>query len=68
MLAARERAEQLWRAIDALPERLRLVIVLGSIEGHDVGEVALLLGLRQGTVKSRLFAARRRLREQLQWM
>lgn len=68
VLAARERAEQLWRAIDALPERLRLVIVLGSIEGHEVGEVALLLGLRQGTVKSRLFAARRRLREQLQWM
>jgi RNA polymerase sigma-70 factor (ECF subfamily) len=67
MLAARERAEQLWRAIDALPEKLRLVIVLGSIEGHDIGETALLLGLPQGTVKSRLFVARRRLRERLQW-
>jgi RNA polymerase sigma-70 factor (ECF subfamily) len=66
MLTARERAEQLWRAIDALPEKLRLVIVLVSIEGHDIGEVALLLGLPQGTVKSRLFGARRRLREQLQ--
>src|SRR5438552_358851 len=31
VLVARERAERLWRAIDALPERLRLVIVLGSI-------------------------------------
>jgi RNA polymerase sigma-70 factor (ECF subfamily) len=30
-----ERAEQLWQAIDALPEKLRLVIVLAGIEGHD---------------------------------
>jgi RNA polymerase sigma-70 factor (ECF subfamily) len=35
-LAARERAQQLWRAIDALPEKLRLVVVLAAIEGHDV--------------------------------
>ena len=66
-VAARDRADQLWRAIDALPEKLRLVIVLASIEGHDVKEVAALLGLPQGTVKSRLFAARQRLKEQLQW-
>ena len=68
MRAERERSERLWRAIDALPERLRIVIVLASIEGHDISEVALLLALREGTVKSRLFSARRRLREQLQWM
>src|SRR5437773_1009973 len=42
MVAARERADQLWRAIDALPEKLRLVIVLAAIEGHDVREVGLL--------------------------
>src|SRR5437762_13538680 len=30
--AARERAAQLWKAIDALPEKLRLVIVLAAIE------------------------------------
>ena len=68
VLAARERADRLWRAIDALPEKLRLVVLLGSMEGHDIGEVALLLGLPPGTVKSRLFLARQRLREQLQWM
>ena len=58
---------ELWRAIDALPEKLRLVIVLANMEGHDVKEVAALLGLPQGTVKSRLFSARQRLKEQLQW-
>jgi RNA polymerase sigma-70 factor (ECF subfamily) len=64
--AARDRAEQLWRAIDALPEKLRMVIVLASIEGHEVAEVASLLGIPKGTVKSRLFTARQRLKEQLQ--
>ena len=68
MVAARERADQLWRAIDALPEKLRLVIVLAAIEGHDVREVGLLLRLPEGTVKSRLYLGRRRLKELLQWM
>jgi RNA polymerase sigma-70 factor (ECF subfamily) len=63
-----ERAEQLWRAIDALPEKLRLVIVLAGIQGHDIREVALLLDVPDGTVKSRLFLARKQLKEQLSWM
>ena len=63
----REREELLWSAIDALPEKLRIVVVLASIEGHQVKEVASLLGLPHGTVKSRLFVARQRLKEQLQW-
>jgi RNA polymerase sigma-70 factor (ECF subfamily) len=67
-LIARERAAHLWNAIDALPEKLRVAIVLANIEGHDVGEVARLLALPEGTVKSRLFLARQRLKEHLQWM
>ena len=63
-----ERAEQLWRAIDALPEKLRLTIVLSGIEGHDIHEVARLLDVPDGTVKSRLFLARKQLRERLSWM
>ena len=64
---ARERAAHLWNAIDGLPEKLRIVIVLAGIEGHDIHEVARLLDVPQGTVKSRLFLARQRLKEQLQW-
>jgi RNA polymerase sigma-70 factor (ECF subfamily) len=67
-LVARERAALLWNAIDALPEKLRVAIVLANIEGYDVEEVARLLGLPVGTVKSRLFLARRKLKERLQWM
>jgi RNA polymerase sigma-70 factor (ECF subfamily) len=62
-LMAQERSARVWRAIDALPERLRIVIVLSAIEGHGVREVATLLGVPDGTVKSRLFEARRRLQE-----
>lgn len=65
-LEARERAAALWRAIDALPEKLRVVIVLANIQELDLGEVARLLGLPTGTVKSRLFLARQRLKELLQ--
>ena len=55
----------LWAAIDDLPEKLRVVIVLASIEGHDIREVAALLRIPEGTVKSRLFLARGRLKEAL---
>lgn len=65
-LIAREQAERLWRAIDSLPEKLRMAIVLANIEGHEVAEVATLLAVPEGTVKSRLFLARRRLKELLQ--
>ena len=65
-MLSRERADRLWNAIDALPEKLRVVVVLANIEGHDLREVGVLLGLPAGTVKSRLFLARQRLKEQLQ--
>ena len=64
----RERAEVLWKAIEALPEKLRLVVVLAGIEGHDMHEVSVLLDVPEGTVKSRLFLARRQLKERLSWM
>ena len=61
-----ERSVRLWKAIDALPDKLRVVTVLAGIEEHDIREVALLLRLPEGTVKSRLFLARQRLKELLQ--
>ena len=63
-----ERSEHVWRAIDNLPDRLRLVIVLSAIEGHDTRELATLLEVPEGTVKSRLFTARHILAEHLRWL
>jgi RNA polymerase sigma-70 factor, ECF subfamily len=62
-----ERAAQLWQAIDALPEKLRVVVILAGIQEHDLRDVARLLDLPEGTVKSRMFLARQRLKEHLQW-
>ena len=64
---ARERAAQLWQAIDTLSDKLRVVIVLAGIQGHDIKEVAALLELPEGTIKSRLFSARQQLKERLSW-
>jgi RNA polymerase sigma-70 factor (ECF subfamily) len=58
-------AGDVWRAIDQLPVKLRLTIVLSGILGHDIREVARLLKLPEGTVKSRLFLARARMKEML---
>ena len=54
------------RALDALPEKLRLVLLLAAMEDHTLEEVAAMLGLPVGTVKSRLFAGRKKLAEKLQ--
>ena len=67
-MEAQERAGHLWHAIDRLSEKLRVVIVLAGIREHDVKEVAALLELPEGTVKSRLFEARRQLKDVLAWM
>ena len=52
-------------AVDALPEKLRIVTVLAAIQEQDVASVARLLDLPEGTVKSRLFLARKALAERL---
>ena len=62
----RDRSARLWQAIDTLPDRLRIVVVLAAIEGHTVHDVAALLDAPEGTIKSRLFEAREKLREMLQ--
>ena len=58
----------MWNAIDGLSEKLRVAVVLAGIEGHDIREVAALLELPEGTVKSRLFLARQQLKDALSWM
>jgi RNA polymerase sigma-70 factor (ECF subfamily) len=54
-------------AVASLPEKLRLVMVLVAIEEQDLASVARLLELPEGTVKSRLFRARKELAEKLRW-
>ena len=58
-------AQRLDRALDELPEKLRLVLLLSAMQGHTLEEVAAMLGVPVGTVKSRLFFARKQLAEKL---
>jgi RNA polymerase sigma-70 factor (ECF subfamily) len=51
------------RALDALPEEQRQVVLLRYFAELSVEEAARALGVRPGTVKSRLFRALERLRE-----
>lgn len=66
--ARNEVRQRVTQAVDELPEKLRIVTLLAAIEGHDVREVARLLELPEGTVKSRLHLARRSLAEKLRWL
>jgi RNA polymerase sigma-70 factor (sigma-E family) len=63
--AGDERAMVLWQAVQALPVRQRAVLVLRFYEDRTEAEVAQLLGLSLGTVKSRGHRALARLRDQL---
>ena len=50
------------RAIASLPPDQRAVVELTFAFGHSYGEIALILGCPEGTVKSRMFHARAKLR------
>jgi RNA polymerase sigma-70 factor, ECF subfamily len=56
---------RLEKALEELPEKLRLVVLLSAIEGYTTDEVAAMLSVPAGTVKSRLFQARKALAEKL---
>ncbi|HET7321627.1 MAG TPA: sigma-70 family RNA polymerase sigma factor [Longimicrobiaceae bacterium] len=58
---------RLERAIEALPEGMRRVVVLHDVEGYTHQEIGTMLGVSEGTCKSQLFKARARLRAQLAW-
>src|SRR5256886_17122052 len=53
------------RALDALPEHHRAIIMLSDLEGLSYREIAEVLNIPMGTVMSRLHNARRRLRDAL---
>ena len=57
--------DKLHRAIDALPEIYRTTLVLHDVEGYTHEEIANVLGVAEGTCKSRLSVARAQLREKL---
>ncbi len=54
------------RALDQLPPEYRAAVVLCDIEGLSYEEIAVTLGIKLGTVRSRIHRARARLRVSLE--
>jgi RNA polymerase sigma-70 factor (ECF subfamily) len=65
LAASNEFQAHLDRALGELPEKLRLVLLLAAMEGHSLDEIATIVGVPIGTVKSRIFLARKQLAEKL---
>ena len=55
----------LYDAVDGLPEKLRVAVILFYFQDMDVSAAARALGVPEGTVKSRLHKARKHLKEVL---
>jgi RNA polymerase sigma-70 factor (ECF subfamily) len=61
----RERDQMVLAALGRLDAEYRAVLVMRDIEGFDYQQMADVLGLPLGTLKSRLFRARMALRDEL---
>lgn len=61
----RELGERLEQSLERLPENYRAILVLREYEGLSYEEMGRVLGLPKGTVESRLFRARERLKEMM---
>ncbi len=67
----RERTEArrlLWRALERVPDDQREILVLKELEGFRYQEIASILEIPEGTVASRLYHARKALRDALDEM
>lgn len=59
---------ELYLAIQKLPPRIRITIVLYYVEGYSVEEIKKILIIPSGTVKSRLAKGRKLLKTKLKYM
>lgn len=64
-LSRREVQSAVQRAVEALPEGEREVLLLSEYNGFKYAEISEILGIPVGTVKSRMFSAVQRLKEAL---
>ena len=60
------RADPVWQALQALPEKLRVVALLHYVEEYTTEEIARVVGSPPATVRTRLHRARKQMRETLE--
>ena len=59
------RADPVWQALQALPDKLRVVALLHYVEEYTTEEIARIVGSPPATVRTRLHRARKQMREAL---
>jgi len=64
-LERKERNKEIRKGVALLPEKLRQVVIMYYTEDLPVAEIASILNISEGTVKSRLSNARKKLKERL---
>ncbi|ATO49336.1 RNA polymerase sigma factor [Brevibacillus laterosporus] len=62
----KEKEQQIWRAIQTMTPKHRSAVVLYYYEEFSIAEIAKILGVFEGTVKSRLHKARKLIAEKIQ--
>jgi len=68
-MSSKEMKKDIYRAIDMLSDKHKEVVVMHDIEGIPHSEIAQILSISQGTVRSRLHYARERLQKELsEWI
>jgi RNA polymerase sigma-70 factor (ECF subfamily) len=65
LVQKKELGQRIQSAVSRLPEEQRTVLVLREYEGYSYGEIADILGIKPGTVMSRLHHARQKLQNSL---
>ena len=56
---------EIWQALQSLPEKYRIVLYLYYYEGYPVKELSVLLGRRESTLQTQLATGRKLLKESL---
>jgi RNA polymerase sigma-70 factor (ECF subfamily) len=67
-LAWEQQKGMLWKALDSLPEKERMAVILRDVEGFTTAEVASILGSSEGTVRSQICRGRLRIKEAIDRM
>ena len=62
----REAMMDMRKHVNRLPDEFRMPLIMLAVDGLTIPEIAKILEIPEGTVKSRIFYARKRLKESLQ--
>jgi RNA polymerase sigma-70 factor (ECF subfamily) len=66
--AFEQQRQMLWKALDELPEKERMAVILRDVEGFSTSEVSEILGSSESTVRSQICRGRLKLKEAMDQM